>query len=444
MRLRLGLLQDHAAIDKQIAREAAEAQAKKQKQEIPTLKTEAQARADERPAAKEADKALEKPRSVPKPRIRPLSEAKAIDAGANFASETFLLSVGIGLIVFERWWSSRKETNRREDVSERIAELEESEKSARRGLVELEKEILRIRGKEGRDNSSERILPREVWEQEEQEEEGRRPKTSGILSWIRRPVFTRKHRPPQQEVEPQSEQPPAYDAASVVPTTEKPAARNMTLWPFAEPDKSYRLGTHDLVLPVPNAHSTPGFDQQQSSVQRQQLFLLLTASSILDANRVGTLSRIERFATLTADPSPAIAFLLFTEPPQSSSSNGSHAYMTLQTLLQELATSPPILPIASTAQFLPLLNDYLVSSVPAHHMPVIPSSRTLLRQITATGPTRPLSEHSTNVLSDICHSISEVAAITGSEQGMKVLEDFLGDEDAKNIESFWAEEWICE
>lgn len=34
--------------------------------------------------------------------------------------------------------------------------------------------------------------------------------------------------------------------------------------------------------------------------------------------------------------------------------------------------------------------------------------------------------------------------MTESEQGMKVLEDFLGEEDAKNIESFWSQDWICE
>ena len=107
-------------------------------------------------------------------------------------------------------------------------------------------------------------------------------------------------------------------------------------------------------------------------------------------------------------------------------------------------TSPPILLIASAAQLLPLLNAYVAPAVPAHHVPAAPSSRSLLRQITATAPTRPLSEHSTNVLSDICHSIGEVATMTASDQGMKVLEDFLGEEDAKNIESFWAEEWICE
>ena len=186
MTLRLGLLQDHASIEKQIAREAAEAQAKKQKAEIPTAKTEAQTKADEAAVAKDKDKATEKIKSSSRPRIRPLSEAKAIDAGANFASETFLLTVGIGLIIFERWFSSRRENTRREDVADRIGELEESEKSARRGLVELEKEILRLRAKDGKEKPAKRILPREVWEVEEKEEEEEKLKSGGLFSWFGR------------------------------------------------------------------------------------------------------------------------------------------------------------------------------------------------------------------------------------------------------------------
>lgn len=69
---------------------------------------------------------------------------------------------------------------------------------------------------------------------------------------------------------------------------------------------------------------------------------------------------------------------------------------------------------------------------------------TLLQHITAAGPFCPLSQHSANVLSDICHSIKDVAVVTESEGGIKKLKDYLGEEDARNIESFWAEEWICE
>ncbi len=222
MSLRLGLLQDHATIEKQIAREAAEAQARRQKQDVPTVKTEAQMRADlERSATQEKDKAPDKSKTVSKPRIRPLSEAKAIDAGANFASESFLLSVGIGLIIFERWWSSRKESNRREDVADRIEELEESEKAARRALVELEKEIIRIRPKEGTDKLSKRILPKDIWEPEEIEEEEKKAKPFGGFAWVRWPQVFRKSASPLEEAASQPERSAAQAIASDVPATEK-------------------------------------------------------------------------------------------------------------------------------------------------------------------------------------------------------------------------------
>ncbi|KAL9028828.1 MAG: hypothetical protein Q9196_002856 [Gyalolechia fulgens] len=237
MRLRLGLLQDHASIDKQIAREAAEAQARKQKQEIPTVKTEAQSKADEASLAAEKAKGAEKVKAASKPRIRPLSEAKAIDAGANFASETFLLSVGIGLIVFERWWSSRKESTRREDVAERLTELEESEKSARRALVELEKEILRLRAKAG--EGKKRILPKEVWEPEEREDEASKPQAKGLLSWLQRQTRFKTAKGPNE-----AEFIPAQSPEPIVPTDssppEKPTKPTMTFWPFATSSESYR------------------------------------------------------------------------------------------------------------------------------------------------------------------------------------------------------------
>ncbi|RMZ87623.1 hypothetical protein DV736_g5150, partial [Chaetothyriales sp. CBS 134916] len=157
MRWRIGLLQDAAAVEKQAAREAAQDAAKRHKHNnIPTVKTEAQTKADEEAAAKAAKEATSEP-AKPKsqPRIRPLSEAKAIESGANFISETFLFSVAAGLILVESWRSRKKESTRRDGVAERLADLEFSEKAARHALVELEREVLRLRAKESTDKADE-------------------------------------------------------------------------------------------------------------------------------------------------------------------------------------------------------------------------------------------------------------------------------------------------
>lgn len=223
MRFKLGLLQDTAAIEKQTAREAAEAQAKKHKLEAPTVKTEAQTKAEEAAAAKDKEKGKEKVKEPPKPKpkIRPLSEAKAIDSGANFVSETFLLLVGVALILGENWRQTRKAANRREDIAERLAELEEYEKSARRGMVELEREILRLRAKEGKDATSHpRILPQQVWELEEKEEAEEAPKEQGWWSWIKSSTLgTEKASAPQPESRPESppQQPEEENKPAEVP-----------------------------------------------------------------------------------------------------------------------------------------------------------------------------------------------------------------------------------
>lgn len=124
MRLRLGLLQDPAVIERQIAREEKAAEARRKKDAIPTVKTEEQMQAEELAAKKEHQTIEEKVKERHKPKIRPLSEAKAIETGANFASEMFLFLVAAGLIVGEAWRQRRKEGSRREDVADRIEALE--------------------------------------------------------------------------------------------------------------------------------------------------------------------------------------------------------------------------------------------------------------------------------------------------------------------------------
>jgi hypothetical protein len=140
MRLRLGLLQDPAAIERQVARELADLNARRAKaipptSKVPTAKTEGQAKLDDERLKREKDKLEEKARKLP--RVRPLSEAKAIETGANFISEGFLFCVAGALIGLEYWRSKRKENSRRDEVAERLEELE-SENS------ELKAQVIRI------------------------------------------------------------------------------------------------------------------------------------------------------------------------------------------------------------------------------------------------------------------------------------------------------------
>jgi optic atrophy 3 protein len=183
MRLRLGSIRNDAAIRKQAE---ATAEAKKHIPTSPTVKTEAATKAEEEALlkAKTAAEEAAKPQHY---RIRPLSESKAIESGANFISESFLFLVAGGLIVFESWRSRRKESTRREGVEDRLAELEQSEKTAREALVALEKELLALKAKHGDlPKASHRILPREVYEVVPEVEEPEVPATwwTRITSYI--------------------------------------------------------------------------------------------------------------------------------------------------------------------------------------------------------------------------------------------------------------------
>lgn len=131
MRLKLGLLQSQEAIDRQIAREASAALEKhraaqaRQPPSAPTREESAAETAARKDAEKEIeDRVRKEAKEKNKRRVRPLSEAKAIDSGATFLSEAFLFGVAGGLIIFENWRGKRKEEVRRRDVEGRLAELE--------------------------------------------------------------------------------------------------------------------------------------------------------------------------------------------------------------------------------------------------------------------------------------------------------------------------------
>jgi len=126
MRMRLGILHDAEAQQRMHDREQKAIEQKKQKAETPTVRTEVEQRKHEEEQADSEKKGVEKKKEekAPKVKIRPLSEAKAIELGANFFSEAFIFAVAAGLLVWDSWRSRRKESARRDDVADRLADLE--------------------------------------------------------------------------------------------------------------------------------------------------------------------------------------------------------------------------------------------------------------------------------------------------------------------------------
>ncbi|KAL9049462.1 MAG: hypothetical protein Q9162_007200 [Coniocarpon cinnabarinum] len=128
MRMRLGLLSDPTTIDRQVAREQAELNQTRNplQSHVATAKTLSETQAEQREAEE-----IRKRLKGTKRRIKPLSESKAIDTGATFASEFFLFAVAAGLIFGEQAWSRARERGRKEGVEMRLVRLEEDVRGLR-------------------------------------------------------------------------------------------------------------------------------------------------------------------------------------------------------------------------------------------------------------------------------------------------------------------------
>lgn len=127
MRMRLGILHDSAQQERMAERERKREEEKKRQAEAPTVLTELEQKKADEEAAKEKEeggKKKEEKAKASQVKIRPLSEAKAIELGANFFSEAFVFLVAFGLIIFENYRSRNKAKDQREELADRLDDLE--------------------------------------------------------------------------------------------------------------------------------------------------------------------------------------------------------------------------------------------------------------------------------------------------------------------------------
>ncbi|KAM0799114.1 hypothetical protein BDR22DRAFT_338551 [Usnea florida] len=199
------------------------------------------------------------------------------------------------------------------------------------------------------------------------------------------------------------------------------------------------LQTHDLALPT--AQPSQPTHRQPNLRPPTHPFLILTPSS--STSPTLTTERINRFTTLTATPAPTILFLLTTTSSQPPNLTGLQSFMDLQTLTHALPTTPPLLPIPSPIHLLPTLRTYTTAPTPSV-TPITTTPLSLLPHLTTTAPLRPLTTHTANVLSDLCHSIVEIAVLGETEGGREMLGRWLGEEEGRGVVEFWEGEWIVE
>jgi hypothetical protein len=191
------------------------------------VKTKAETKAEEAAVTKAKEKAVETVKHQPRPRIRPLSESKAIDSGANFISEAFLFAVAGGLIVFESWRSRRKESSRREDVQDRLNELERAEKTTREALVAFEQEVMALKAKNEKVplKDMKRLLPRDVAEEKKAEESAKQgwlSHISSLLSFGRSDISRSQKSISKNQSDPLPSKPPPHSSISTASTPSRP------------------------------------------------------------------------------------------------------------------------------------------------------------------------------------------------------------------------------
>ncbi|KAI0081473.1 OPA3-domain-containing protein [Panus rudis PR-1116 ss-1] len=99
----------------------------------------------------------------PAKHIRPLSETRAIENGANFLAEGFLFAVAASLIVGETYRSSRNQSKRRDAVDDQLEELKENVRSLGERVEGVRRELEeRVEEERQRNDEITRILERVV------------------------------------------------------------------------------------------------------------------------------------------------------------------------------------------------------------------------------------------------------------------------------------------
>ncbi|KAM5356240.1 hypothetical protein ACJ41O_002886 [Fusarium nematophilum] len=126
----------------------------KEKAEAPTVKTEEQQKRDDELKLKQGADANQRKlpfQNIWRRKFRQLPENKAVDLFADVIGDVFILSVAVGLLVYEAWKSSQKpdanklrieELDRRlEELDKREQELEEAEKQQQQRFESLEEAL---------------------------------------------------------------------------------------------------------------------------------------------------------------------------------------------------------------------------------------------------------------------------------------------------------------
>ncbi|APA06718.1 predicted protein [Sclerotinia sclerotiorum 1980 UF-70] len=191
--------------------------------------------------------------------------------------------------------------------------------------------------------------------------------------------------------------------------------------------KETTLNTHDLSLPI---WPSKGDEREFFRV------LLLSSSDMQSSSNI--FARIERLYHQTGGRNVGIIFLLHEKQ---SSDNGTKEYINLQISLMS-SFEIPILPLPSISQFLEVVQTF------QRQLCIVPPFKGVDAQyelLPFNNVGNAMTEHTRNILSDICHSIPELACTAATAAGQEQLREWLsepGAESAEDIIDFWKREYL--
>ncbi|EKD15551.1 hypothetical protein MBM_06179 [Drepanopeziza brunnea f. sp. 'multigermtubi' MB_m1] len=195
--------------------------------------------------------------------------------------------------------------------------------------------------------------------------------------------------------------------------------------------KEQTLTTHDLAIPIPLPKT------HQRDALETFLLLALSPTDLLD--QPATMSRIQRLYHHTGGRNVGILFLLNGKTLKS---NGTVAFMNLQlTLLKTLEI--PLIPLSSLSTIQHTLSAFQCQLVSKRRADTIPQHNPAVSLLPYCTNNPPLPEHARNVLSDLYHSIPEIASVATSVEGKRRLRQWLEDSCpgvADDVVEFWAQE----
>lgn len=196
--------------------------------------------------------------------------------------------------------------------------------------------------------------------------------------------------------------------------------------------------------------------------------MLLTPSALEDSCRQETISRLDRFSSLTGGRDIVIAFLQSEEPlPEqggryslhplldlqsmfvmrypvwiNAKKTNSHRFLLYASLLQHIAIPIPILTVPHVDALLLALRAHIKDLEKSTELsqtisPLSAMPTSLLSHATATAPHLPLSEHDTNVLSDLFPSFRTLSQAVTTPEGRDIVREYFDEETARNIIEFW-------